>query len=80
VPINEAALRHRLPHGITYSGRFEEFEACIAAGLRIDRWTSGGYDRALMAQVVAWHRLHSMMEAHIGDASSTQIERNAKKK
>jgi hypothetical protein len=48
--------------------------------LDIARWTSGGYDRALMAQVVAWHRLHGLVEAHIGDAGNTAIERNAKKK
>lgn len=79
-PIQQAGLRHRLAHGISYANRFEEFEACIAAGLNINIWTSGGYDRGLMAQVVGWHRLRNMIDAHVDDARSTHLERRAKRR
>jgi hypothetical protein len=45
----------------------------------VERWTTGGYERAVMAQVVAWHRLRGMVEAHIDDARSSYVERRAKR-
>lgn len=79
-PLEQAGLRHRLAHGITYTYRFEHFEACVAAGLDIERWMTGGYDRSLMAQVVAWHRLRNMIDAHVEDARASHMERQAKRR
>jgi len=74
-PIEEAPVRHRLPSGITYSGAFEEYEACVAAGLDLQRWEEGSYAPRFKARVIAWHRLHGLVEGHIEDAAATQAEK-----
>lgn len=79
VPIQEAGIRNRLSHGIAYSSRFENFDACIRAGLDIERWQAGGYDRKLMAQVVAHSRLHSLIETHLDDARNRALTRKGRK-
>jgi hypothetical protein len=79
-PIQKAGVRHRLAHGITYSARYEHFDAAIKAGLDIDRWLAGGYERALMADVVAWSRLNNLIEAHLEDARSRDMARRAARK
>jgi hypothetical protein len=65
---------------VTYSRRFEEFDACIRAGLDIERWQKGEYDRDLMARVVAWHRLSGMIEAHVEDARGRELERQSRRR
>ena len=79
-PIQKAGVRHRLAHGITYSARYEQFEAAIKAGLDVERWMENGYDRGLMADTVAWYRLHGLIEAHLNDAQARDQERRAKAK
>jgi hypothetical protein len=79
-PIQKAGVRHRLSHGITISSRYEQFEAAIKAGLDLERWRAGGYDRALMADVVAWSRLQGLIEAHLEDARSRDMDRRAARK
>ncbi len=78
-PIQNAAVRHPLKHGITTSRRYEEFDACIEAGLDPGRWMAGEYARDLMARVVAWYRLKASIEAHVEDARARAIERQQKK-
>jgi hypothetical protein len=79
VPIQEAGIRHRLSHGITYTSRYESFDACVKTGLDVERWMAGGYDRKLMAQVVAYNRLSSLIETHLDDARSRALSRKGRK-
>lgn len=79
VPILEYPLSKPPPNsGITTTLLFAEFEACIAAGLDIDRWMSGGYDKMLKAYVVAWYRLHSAVESHGNDAAMADANRKGR--
>jgi hypothetical protein len=75
VPIQEAGIRNRLSHGITYTARFESFDACVKAGLDLERWQAGGYERKLMAQVVAYNRLRGLIETHLDDARNRALKR-----
>ena len=76
-PIQAAGLRRRLSHGITFSARYEQIDAAIAAGMDLERWVGNKYDRRLMADVVAWHRLHGMIEAHLDDARARDYEKQS---
>lgn len=78
-PIQDSSLRNRLQHGISQSARFEQWEACIAAGLDIARWDAGEYDASLMARTVAWYRLHSAVSAHVQDAAVEHQKAQARK-
>ena len=48
-------------------------EACIRAGMDIERWVANDYDRKLMAQVVANYRLHHLVETHLEDARNRAV-------
>jgi hypothetical protein len=78
VPIQQAGIRDRLSHGISYSGRYEAFDACVEAGLDPERWANNDYDRKLMAQVVAHRRLSQLIEAHLEDARNRAMNRKRK--
>ena len=47
----------------------------MAAGLNLDRWLNGGYDKRTTAYVVAWHRLSRMVESHANDAQIREMNR-----
>jgi hypothetical protein len=79
-PISKLSIRNKLHHGITYSSRFEEWEACIAAGLSIDKWEENEYSNRLKGYVIAWYRVHNMIESHVQDASIDRAKRDAKRK
>ena len=70
-PIRDAGLSPKsvVRAGIEYGMKFAEYEACIAAGLNLQRWTDGEYARWLMADVVAWHELHNLISVHQHDAA-----------
>ena len=78
-PIQKATIRNRLHHGVEYSSRFEEWEACIEAGLDIERWENGEYENSFKAYVIAWHRLHNMVDTHVQDAAMTESKRRSKR-
>ena len=48
--------------------KFLEYEACIAAGLDLEKWMNREYPREFMASVVAYHQLAQAVEAHKQDA------------
>lgn len=58
---------------------FEGWEACIEAGLDIEKWHRNEYDRQLMAKVIAWYRLHHLVEAHSQDKAIEDQKREARK-
>ncbi len=74
-PIHQVRLKNPLKTNITYSMAFEEMQACVAAGMDVERWHDPrpevAYAKELKIRTVAWHRLRGMVEAHMGD---TQVE------
>jgi hypothetical protein len=79
VPIEKMGLSHQLTTGITYSLTFEGYEACVWAGLDLERWANYQYDRLFMVKVVAQYRLHNMIEAHNADEQTKAQKRAVRK-
>lgn len=73
--IREYATDNSVATGIGFNPSYEQWDACIASGLSIQVWESGGYPPSLMAKVVAWHRLHTLVQSHKDDAVSKEIKR-----
>ena len=51
---------------------FAEWEAAVAAGATLadlERWDAGAFPREFKARVLAWHKLHGLIEAHVQDAA-----------
>lgn len=71
LPIREARLSPKsvVKAGIQYGMKFAEYEACIASGLDLQKWTGGLYQKWFMADVVAWHELHNLVSIHQHDAA-----------
>lgn len=70
--ITEAPLKNKrafVSAGIEASLDYVSFDAAIAAHLDVEKWDAGGYPRHVMARVVAWHKLTSLIEMHQADAS-----------
>ena len=79
-PIEQVRLRNPLNVNISFSTDFLGLEACIAAGLDVEKWDNlnpppEGYSRKLKARVIARYQLRDLIEAHIGD---TQIQEQKK--
>lgn len=64
---------------ISYSLAYEEFDACIAVGLDLEKWQEGGYSKELKAQAMAWHRLKKLIRAHTDQALLDKAKRDRKK-
>ena len=81
VPIDRHGLSagSSLNVGITYADSFKEINACVAAKLDYSVWRSGGYSRSLMDEVLAWHDLSRLIEAHIEDAKAVEMKRQSKR-
>lgn len=79
-PIQNYPLRDKVHHGITFSLAFEEYEACVAAGLDLGKWESGEYEQPFKAKVVAWYRLHHLVRSHTSEATDRHLARKAKRK
>lgn len=81
-PITQVRLRNPLDTNITYSMSYLEMEACITAGMDVERWQNPnpppeGYHRRLKAQVVAFHQLQQMVKAHTEDMAIEKQKREA---
>ena len=72
-------IRNSVRAGITYSLFYEEYDACIAAGLDVEKWEYGLYSRDFKERIIAWHQLSSLITAHSSDAEIEQSKKNAKK-
>jgi hypothetical protein len=68
IPIEQYPIKGLVSPGIQYSGGYGEWEACRAAGLDLWQWENGGYPIAFKCRVMAWHRLHSLVQLHTADA------------
>ena len=82
-PISKLSIRNKLHHGITYSSRFEEWEACRTMGLDIERWETGEpkpYTKELKGYAIARYRVRNMIESHVQDAAVDRAKRDAKRK
>jgi hypothetical protein len=75
-------IKNPLKTNISYARTFEEFEACVAAGMDVERWEDMRpevtYSRELKAKVIAWYRLRGMIEAHTGDAQIEHLRNKGK--
>ena len=59
---------------------FSEWEAAHAAGLNLYEWEIGKYPRWFKTRVLAWHKLHQLVDMHKQDALSKDMERKSKVK
>ena len=78
------SLRNPLNTQITYSMSYAEMEACIAAHMDVEKWNNpnpppAGYPRRLKAQIVAWHSLHNLIQAHTSDTAIEKSKQDAEK-
>jgi len=67
-PIAQVRLKDAKDPRISHSMKFAEYEACVAAGLDLDKWVNRKYSKMFMADVVAWYQLHGLVESHRQDA------------
>jgi hypothetical protein len=74
-PIEDYPVRDAVRAGIAYTLEFEEVEACVAAGLDLDRWMNGGYSVRLMEKTVGWYRVHNLVALHQQDAVNEKQRR-----
>jgi hypothetical protein len=77
--ISAHPLQKAVSAGVKYGLDFAGFEACVAAGLDLERWDNGGYSPRFMVRVIAWHKLHGLVATHIEDARNIAAEKAAKK-
>lgn len=60
--------------GIGYGMLFKEFEACVEAGLSLEKWMACDYDLDFKAHVVAWWGLRKLVAGHSSDAEAASIK------
>ncbi len=71
-PIENVHIRDSVDPHISFSMGFQEWEAAIAAGATLDellKWDQRGYPKEFMAKVIAWYQNHTLVKAHLEDAS-----------
>jgi hypothetical protein len=66
--------------GITASGAFTQWEACIAANLDPYLWDMGHYPPKVRAKVLAWYEAHELIEQHKQAALAKDAERKARRR
>jgi len=65
--------------GITASGAFTQWEACIAANLDPFLWDRGHYPPRFRAKTLAWYEGHVLVEQHKQSALAADAEKRARK-
>ena len=65
--------------GIGYGMLFKEFEACVEAGLSVEKWFNNGYELSFQAKVVAWWQLRKLIAAHTSDAEAQSLKSKSRK-
>jgi alkylated DNA repair dioxygenase AlkB len=79
-PIDQVRVKNAVSAHITYSPLLEQWFAAKDAGLDLERWQAGGYERFFMAQVVAAYRLQQQISAHQDDAAIEKSKRDRKRR
>lgn len=74
-PIREKGLSNSVNPQITHGPLFQEFQACVEAGLDLERWLANEYDPMFKAHVMAWYEGRNLIEAHTKDAVRKAEER-----
>lgn len=74
-PILEHSIKDPVQTGIKFKLEFEGWEACVGAGLDIEKWESGEYSTKLMNRTVAWWRLHNAKSINEQDAVARKAAR-----
>lgn len=54
---------------------YAEMDACIAAGLDVEKWENGGYSKELRIRVIAWHRLNELIRSHTDQAIADKLRK-----
>jgi hypothetical protein len=72
-------LKFKVNTGIGASLEFEGYQACVEAGLDLEKWATFGYDRDFKIKVMAWYRLSNLVSVHSQDAVLRIQEARAKK-
>jgi len=65
--------------GIGYGMLYKEFEACVEAGLSLEKWFGGEYDLRFMAKVIAWWQLRRLISSHTSDAEAQELKAKSKR-
>lgn len=76
-PIENVRLTGGVDPQIGYSASFAEWEAAHAANLNLYDWFSDKYPRWFKARVLAWYKLHTLIEMHKQDALAKDIDRKS---
>lgn len=83
-PIETVSLRHSVRTGVEFGNiSYPLWDAAIAAGATLEelqRLDDGVYSSRFQAKLVAWHKLHQLIELHSHDAAMRKAEKEAKKK
>ena len=70
-PIEDVDFSGKMLHiNVTSYQRYSEYEACVGAGLDLEKWEYGGYSKQFKAGVVAWYVAHVLVEQHGMDRAS----------
>lgn len=67
-PISNVGVKDSIDPNISYSRSFGEWEAATSVGLDLWKWENDVYPRKFKARVIAFHRLHGLVELHTQDA------------
>ncbi len=58
---------------------YEAWCAAVEAGLDLERWDRGEYDRGFMERTIAWHRRRNQIRQHEEDAVSRAMRKERTK-
>ena len=75
MPLDQHPLKESVRTNILETGPFEEYEACIGAGLDAWKWEQGEYPVFFKANILEWHRFHGLKQSHIQDAVASAPQR-----
>ena len=74
-PIDSVAVKDPVDTGISYSMRFAEIDACVAAGLDWWMWEMNFYPNQIKAEVVMWNKLSKLIYLHTEDARAAKVKK-----
>ena len=81
IPIKEVYLKDAVNPGITASMRYTIWEAAIAAGATLDELKMiDEYPKRFLADLVAWHEAHKLVNLHGQSAAADAAKKRVKKK